>query len=267
MTIPPGHAMIAAIAAVSTKDDPYVRAHLKTADRGKGIGGFGDGETFTTALSGSHTYQFINIPPGTESLAVELELTRGETRKGRLIGPTGKPVTGARVYGQASRWGDVRTLEADAFEVHGLMPGLTRLVVFAHQDLHLVGSVVLKDDDIKSDAPLVVRMERAGSVKGRLVDEDGQPLASAQLEATTFEADHANLPGGPDGLWPDNETVMAGSDGRFQVDGLKRDVKTIISVRDSKRPFVRYRTGEVLKNLTAEPGEVRDLGDVKVTAE
>ena len=42
------------------------------------------------------------------------------------------------------------------------------------------GSVVLKDEDIKTDAPLVVRMERAGSVKGRLVDDDGLPLCGGQ---------------------------------------------------------------------------------------
>ena len=118
---------------------------------------------------------------------MDLELTRGDTRKGRLIGPTGKPVTGVRTYGQTSRWGNVQTLETDSFEVHGLERGHPRLVLFAHKDLHLVGSVVLKDDDIKSETPLVVRMERAGSVKGRLVDEDGQPLSGAKLGAMTFD--------------------------------------------------------------------------------
>jgi hypothetical protein len=150
------------------------------------------------------------------------------------------------------------------FEVHGLVRGRPRLVIFAHKDLHLVGSVVLKDDDIKSEAPLVVRMERAGSVKGRLVDEDGQPLSGAKLGSMTFDSDGTNLPGGPDGLWPDNEAFTADADGRFQVDGLKKDAKTTISVSHRTRPFVRLTAGDVLKDLTAGPGEVRDLGDVKV---
>ena len=80
----------------------------------------------------------------------------------------------------------------------------------------------------------------------------------------SFDSDGANLPPGPDGLWPDSETFTTDADGRFQVDGLKRDVKTTISVSDAARPFVRLGTGDVLKDLTAEPGEVRDLGDVKV---
>ena len=138
--------------------------------------------------------------PSAESFAMELELTRGDTRKGKLIGPTGKPVIGARTYGQTSRWGNVQTLDADSFEVYGLDRGHPRLVLFAHKGLHLVGSVVFKGDDIKNEAPLVVRMERAGSVKGRLVDEDGQPLAGAKLGAMTFDSDGTNLPAGP--RWP-----------------------------------------------------------------
>jgi hypothetical protein len=108
-------------------------------------------------------------------------------------------------------------------------------------------------------------MERAGSVKGRLVDEDGQPLAGAKLGATTYDSDGNNLPGGPSGLWPDSETFTTDADGRFQVDGLKRHAKTSISVL-GKRPNARMSTGDVLKKLTAEPGEVRELGNVKVTA-
>jgi RNA polymerase sigma factor (sigma-70 family) len=266
MTVPPGRGMIAATAAASANDDPFVRARLRAADRGKGIGGFGDGENFTFPLSGYHAYRFINIPADADSFAVDLELTRGDTLKGRLIGPTGKPVNSARTYGQTSRWGNVRTLEADSFQVYGLDRGHPRLVLFAHQGLQLVGSVILKDDDIKSEAPLVVRMERAGSVKGRLVDEDGQPLAGAKLGATTYDSDGNNLPGGPSGLWPDNETITADADGRFQVDGLKRNAKTTISVTAVSRPNLRLNTGDVLKKLTAEPGEVRELGNVKVTA-
>jgi RNA polymerase sigma factor (sigma-70 family) len=264
MTVPPGHGMIAATAAVSTKDDPYACARLKAEDRGKGIGNFSDGESIRFPLNSHHAYRFINLPADADSFNINLELRRGDTRKGKLIGPTGKPVNGARVHALSSRWGNVRTLESDSFEVYGLERGGSRLVLFAHKELRLVGSVVFNDENIKSETALVVRMERAGSVKGRLVDEDGQPLAGAKLGSMTFDLDGDNLPGGPDGLWPDNEAFTADADGRFQVDGLKRDARTTISVTAGSRPSVRLSTGEVLKNLTAEPGQVRDMGNVKV---
>jgi hypothetical protein len=271
ITVPPGHGLIAATASVSTKDDRYVGARLKDADRGKGIGGSGDGETILFHLHSHHSYRSIDIAASVESFSMELELTRGGTRKGKLVGPTGTPVTGARVYGLTTRWGNVQTLDTDSFEVYGLDRGHPRLVLFAHKDLHLVGSVILKDDDIKNETPLVVRMERAGSVKGRLVGEDGRPLSGAKLGTMTFDLDGNNLPGSmnvlwpEDGLWPENETFTADANGHFQVDGLKRDAKTSINVF-GMRPNVRDNMVEVLNKLTVEPGEIRDLGDVKVKA-
>jgi RNA polymerase sigma factor (sigma-70 family) len=265
LTVPPGPALI--FATVRGKEELYVGARLKALDRGKGIDdsspGFG-------AWQHSHAYRFIDPPADARSLEAELELTRTEPRKGSLVGPSGKPVSGARVYGQVSMWGYVRTLPDDTFEVYGLEAGRPRLVIFAHKDSQLVGSVLLKDDALKSKAPLVVRLERAGSVKGRLVDEDGQPLAGARLETTTYDAEGINLPIRKRGfpafgeLWPDDETFTADSNGRFQVDGLKRDVKTTISV-SSSNPNVRLTAGAVLRNLTVEPGQVRDLGNVTVT--
>ena len=64
LTVPPGNALIAAAAAVSNKDDPYACARLNAADRGKGIGGFGDGESVSFPLSGSHTYRFVTSRQG-----------------------------------------------------------------------------------------------------------------------------------------------------------------------------------------------------------
>ena len=243
------------------------------SDRAKGIGDSGDRERVTIPLHGYHTYRFTNVPANADSFAMDLELTRGDTRKGSLIDPTGKPVIGVCTHGQTSRWGNVRTLDADSFEIHGLDRGDPRLVVFAHKGLGLVGSVVLKGDDIKNQAPLVVRMDRAGSVRGRLVDERGRPLAGAILSVMSFDLDGNNLPDSrsgiwPDsGVWPDDTTFSTDADGRFQVDGLKPGVKSSIDVTAKTRANHRLDTGGVFKDiLLTRTGEVRDLGEVKVKA-
>ena len=184
MTVPPGHAMLAA--SVQGNSELYAGAHLRAEDRKKGIGDFSDDEPMKFPLNGYHTYRYIDVSDDPKSRTVELELTRGHGRKGSLIGPSGKPVTGARAYGLRGTWGYMQTLESDSFEVYGIERGRPRLVIFAHQDLGLVGSVVLKDDDAKSQTPLVVHMERAGSIKGRLIDEDDQPLAGAKLAVMTY---------------------------------------------------------------------------------
>ena len=132
----------------------------------------------------------------------------------------------------------------------------------------LVGSALLQNDDIKSNERLVVRMERSGAAKGRLVDEDGQPLSGAKLKASISWPDGIpRLLIGPDRVWPDQEVFTADAAGRFQIDGLRKEIKTDFNVSSTAQRRVRLSAGEALKGLTAEPGEVRDLGDVVVTPE
>jgi RNA polymerase sigma factor (sigma-70 family) len=262
LTVPPGASMICA--NIRGPNTLYARARLRPEDKGKGVGGVGDRETMTIPLNAYYAYRIVDIPADAESFAVELELTRGIARTGRVVDPTGKPVVGVQTYGLSPVWGKVATLADDRFEVIGLEPGRPRLLVLAHKDLQFVGSVVLKDADLKTAKPLVVRLDRAGSIKGRLTDEDGLPLAGAKLNTITFDLDGNNLPTGPGGLWPDNETFLTGADGRFQVNGLKSDVKTSIGISTAAHPRGLSHAVNAFRNVTTQPGEIRDLGDIRV---
>ena len=96
---------------------------------------------------------------------------------------------------------------------------------------------------------MVVRLEPAGSMKGRLVDEDGVPLAGIRLGVMTYDQDGNNLPpganhGGYYCLWPDGEIFVTDANGRFQIDGLKPGVRASIENR-----------GEGAPGLPAQPGE------------
>src|SRR5262249_50980724 len=126
LTVPPGRGIIAGAASVDGNDNRYVCARLKAADRGKGI----DGPAYANWLNGFHTYGFIDAPAGAGPVAVDLELTRGLSRAGRLIGPDGRPVVGAVAHGLSSSWHMYQTLGADTFEVGGLEPGHPRQLVF-----------------------------------------------------------------------------------------------------------------------------------------
>ncbi len=148
--------------------------------------------------SAHHTYRFIDVPAGSGPLTVDLELTRGLSRAGRLIGPDGLPVVGADAYGLSARdWsgtGSSRPLDADTFEVGGLEPGHPRLLVFTHKARKLVGAAVLKDEDLKSTAPLEVKLVPAGAITGRLIDDDGLPWAGATLRVWMSDPDRPPRP-------------------------------------------------------------------------
>ncbi|MHC5544495.1 carboxypeptidase-like regulatory domain-containing protein, partial [Singulisphaera rosea] len=146
MTVPPGPGIF--YARVKGPDIPYLRARLAPADKGKGVGGIEDNEPRRIVLEANHTYRFIDVPADADVFNLDLELTRGATRVGKVIGPDGGPVTGVQTYGLTSGW-QVRILDGDTFEVLGLekvrnsngdtvkVPGLAakneRLVAFSHK--------------------------------------------------------------------------------------------------------------------------------------
>ncbi|MEJ7637641.1 MAG: carboxypeptidase regulatory-like domain-containing protein [Singulisphaera sp.] len=269
LTVPPGEGML--IASARGRETPYVRARLSKAEKGKGVGGRGDGETVTTQLNAYHTCKIFDVPDTAESFSVELKLTRGLSRKGRVVGPDGKPVTGAQCYGLISTWGYVKTLEEDTFEVLGLETDYPRQLVFAHEGRRLVGSVIIKGEDAKDEAPIEVRLVPPGSVKGRLLDEGGLPLSDAKLWVMSYDLNGGNLP--PGRLWPDGSTFIqpngwlfsTDADGRFRVVGLKPGIKSSIGVDKKTRPNYQLDTRGVLLDIVLQhPGEVRDLGDVTV---
>jgi hypothetical protein len=93
MAVPPGPGFF--YARADGNNLPYTRARLRPADRGKGVGGEFDGEFLTIILSPCHTYRIVDVPADVETFDVDMELTRGDSRKGRLVDPEGKPVVGA----------------------------------------------------------------------------------------------------------------------------------------------------------------------------
>ena len=251
LTVPPGRGMIAGAAPVEGTVDPYVAAHLKAADRTKNTI---EERLYPHALVGHHSYRFIDVPAGSGALAVDLELTRGESRAGRLTGPDGLPVVGALAYGlSACDWsgtGHSRALDADIFEVGGLEPGHPRLLVFTHNARKLVGAAVLKDEDLKSTAPLEVKLVPAGAITGRLLDQDGLPWAGATLHVWMSDPDRPPSLGFGCAF---GERVTADAQGRFRVDAFVPDVETEVTIGG----------GKALGKPALKPGEVRDLGDVK----
>jgi hypothetical protein len=91
-------------------------------------------------LMTKHTLVEINPKPDDESIICDVALAPGRTLTGRIVGPDGKPLAGARVCGLSDdgRW-TMDPLPGAEFTVKALEPNKPRLLQFVHQGKKLSG--------------------------------------------------------------------------------------------------------------------------------
>jgi hypothetical protein len=181
--------------------------------------------------------------PDAESITCDVALDPGRTLKGVVIGPDGQPLAGARVSGQKpmSSWGG-EPLKSAEFTVECLGDDESRLVQVMHEGKQLAGWLTVRGSDKE---PLRIPTEPWGSVTGRLVKPDGEPMTNVVIDIGHLLR------------------VRAGKDGKFRIDGLSRGLK--YSVRVIKDPgYVLEISGKDVTDLAIKPGETRDLGDIRV---
>ena len=260
MTVPPGPALFNAQA--EGKNLPYTRAQIPEAARRLGVGGENDNTPIRTIISPYHVSRMVDVPADVDTFTVDLELSRGNSRKGRLVDPKGKPVVGALAYGLSAGW-TVKTLDDDNFEVDGLEPGKSRTVSFMHKDRRLAGAVKLEP----GHGPVRVQLAPCGSATGRLVDQDGQPMAGARIMLGLLDHAGHRIPGNI-GLWPQEEVFVADKDGRFRIEGINPALSVAVGARSGSQPDVFLEPEEsrkaILQHLTARPAETVDLGEIRM---
>jgi hypothetical protein len=205
-----------------------------------------DGEYLSAATA--------TINPGTdgEPVPCQIALDPGRTLTGTILGPDDKPLTGVQVFNVSPRhnWTS-EGLETNNFTLTAVDPHGRRSLVFLHPEKRLVKALEVTGD---ARGPLTVRLEPAGTVTGRLVDEDGLPRPRVDMlvhftrKDTDSLAEH--LP----------RRITTDGEGRFRVEGLAPGLSYQINLA-GKPPNTTI--GNVAVGLSVKSGETRDLGDVK----
>ena len=196
----------------------------------------------------------VEIDPkeGDTLITTDIELDRGRTLTGTLVGPGGKPVAGALMMGAADLFQNWSELPSADFEVHSLGSEHKRGLLFYHEKEKLAGAYVVKPDE---RGPLTIRLEPCGSLRGRLVDTGGLPQREVQMTCDRPGAEdnsrfqRGSLPG----------AIKTDRDGLFHVSGLVPGLRYTLSVWKG-----RMVAGEPVKDVITKSGEDKDLGDVKM---
>jgi hypothetical protein len=199
-----------------------------------------------------HAIAAIEPAEDARSLTCDLALDPGITLAGTVVGPDGQPVTGCTAIDlcpHTMSYNMVK-LTSDRFTARGLDPRHPRPLVFRHDGKDLTGIVVVRGDET---GPLTVRLGPAGSVVGRLLDDDGQPRRGVRISAGYAPGQFG--PGDFEALLEPN----IGEDGRFRFHGLLPGVSYNFGAFAEPNYL-----GEIAAGIKVEPGATRDLGEVKV---
>jgi hypothetical protein len=216
-------------------------------------------DVFITAPSicfSGNFHSLVEIDPqaGEESITCDVMLDPGRSLKGKVLGPDGKPLAGARVSGlkDMGYW-ENDPLPGAGFTVESLTPNKSRLLQFMHKGKKLSGSLALRGDE---KGPLQVRLQRWGTLTGRLVTPEGEPLTGVRVDCRTAVKRDGSI------TYEYSQQVPPAKDGRFRIEGLTSGLEYELSV--AKGVYTLEIAGEKWKKLTIESGATKDLGELKV---
>ncbi|WP_394850227.1 carboxypeptidase regulatory-like domain-containing protein [Pendulispora brunnea] len=176
---------------------------------------------------------------------LRITLPAGGSIEGTVVDGSGAPVAGANVQAKGSSWGWNQTSTRDdgTFALKGINPGDYR--VSASHGWSAMRAPGTKDDDVQGVSTAVKAGETArvkvvvesqkDEIRGRVVDDGGQPVTDAFVDAER-ESDSASKAQGQAGrsmrwAWGRRTPVLTELDGRFTLTKLSPGTYTVRAFR------------------------------------
>ncbi len=187
-----------------------------------------------------------------ETVHLDIEMDPGAKVGLRVVDPQRKPVEGVLAIGRSERGRQDRGPQSGStFDVEGLGPGEDRTVVLQHEARKLGRVIQVKAGDDAKER-VVVKLEPAATITGRVVDADGQPVPGA-LVGTQPQ------PGGD--FSPRLPEVVSGKDGRFTFDNIPVGCQYGLFAR-AGASYVETKLA-FRRDIDVRAGETTDIGDLK----
>jgi RNA polymerase sigma factor (sigma-70 family) len=182
----------------------------------------------------------VDPPKGVESVRRDIQLVRGWTFTGTVLGPDGKPLVGA------VQAGDREAMKTAEFTARYFNPRRPRPVFFRYPAKGLVGLAPLPKEDGGS---VTVRMVPGAAVTGRVVDLDGTPRAGLELWVSFRPKEEPYWD-----HWGLGDQIKTDQEGRFRIDALQPGFDYSLSADHTGFDF-----GAGLR-----AGATKDLGDIRI---
>ncbi len=202
-----------------------------------------------------NAYRVLRIPADAKAFTADVSLDPGVNRVVKLVDPDGKAVTGAWVMndrGVATATWD--THPGSEVTIHALDRDKPRRIYVQHDERKLAGVLTL---DGKDTAPEVLKLEPTATVRGRVVDQRGAPLASARVTPSFDEPEIGNLLNTMRTYG--QGVVRTDAEGRFTLANVPAGLSVKLAAQSRGGVLLGFTRG----GYKLKPGETLELGDWK----
>lgn len=180
----------------------------------------------------------------TEPNDVQIVVRSGENVYGQVKTADGWPATDI-IYSGLFEQGGWSPVKGESFVVEGYYEDEARDVYFYHPATSTAAHVRLQG---KVPKPLVVKLQPAATIRGRLLDKGGLPIVGAPIKGSNIIDNNLGRP---------ELAIDTDDDGRFEIPGIvpgqSYSAYTVIEKRG---------VPPVFKDMVVDKAEVKDLGDI-----
>jgi hypothetical protein len=206
-------------------------------------------------LRWENAYALIDPPADARTVTVNVALDPGRTVTGRLVGPDGQPVEGAKAVGvtAVNEYGPT-TFPGGTFTAFALDPARPRDLFFVHEGRKLAGRIRLTGEEKEP----VVKLEPWAAVTGRVVNPDGGPAANIAVAFQATDYDAHQLVGNK--LYRNQWKALTDRDGRFRLEGLIPGLEVTVHAAP---PGLAMAAG-ARQPIAPAAGETKDVGEMRL---
>jgi RNA polymerase sigma factor (sigma-70 family) len=199
----------------------------------------------------------LEIKADAKIVEQDIVLERASALPIRIEDADGKRLTDVWVGGSSPQdWYPPIHCKEAGCSAYQLEAGKSRLLVFFHPGRKLAGTLTLKGDEKE---PVVAKLAPAASIKGRLLDAEGKPLAGVAIGVGY----HQRVASEIHNIIHEAKQAITDETGTFALTHLIPDQKLTLSFHAGKRKF-EHETKPADPAIQLKPAERRDLGAIKL---
>jgi RNA polymerase sigma factor (sigma-70 family) len=222
---------------------------------------FGDHTAFIVPGGGFSPLQgnfckVLVIPPGTEVVTQDIVLEPANSLAVAIRDADGRPLTGVWATGMSPQnWTSPFRCELDTCTVYNLDPGKSRLLAFFDETKKLAGTLTLKGNE---KPPVVAKLGPMASLRGRVVSDDGKPIAGVVIVVHYPERTAEEI----FNFAHRDRQIVTYANGAFRIDDvIPGPGFQFYHYRQNKNPFRAQKVAD--RTWSVKPGETLDVGDLK----